>query len=307
MSDSRLKQVLDAGEFAVTAECGPPRGPDRETIVKKAALLKGVVDAVNVTDNQTSIVRMASLAASRLLVEAGLEPVMQMVCRDRNRIAMQSDFFGAVALGVPNLLCLSGDHQIFGNQSGAKNVYDIDSLQLLDTFRGIRDEGVLLGGDQVEGSAPMFLGAACNPFGDPQPFRVVRLAKKVAAGADFVQTQCIFNMAKFKTFMQQVRDRGLDQKVHILAGVIPLKSLPMAKYMAKNVSGVEIPGEIIARIKGVPKKERPQEGIKLCIEQIQELREIPGVHGIHLMAIEWEEKVAEIVEEAGVKRRLQSR
>ncbi len=300
---SRLERILDAGEFAVTAECGPPRGADGAVIKRKAALLKGAVDAVNVTDNQTSIVRMSSVAASRLLIEEGLEPVMQMVCRDRNRIALQSDFFGAVALGIPNLLCLSGDHQTFGNQKDAKNVFDIDSIQLVDALRSIRDDGALLGGEAVEGAAPMFLGAACNPFSDPEKFRVVRLAKKVAAGAGFIQTQCVFNVEKFRRFMAQVQDRGLDQKTHILAGVIPLKSLPMAKYMAKNVSGVEIPDAVIDRLKGVPKKDRAEEGLRMCVELIQELREISGVHGIHLMAIEWEEKVAGIVEAAGLSPR----
>ncbi len=297
---SRLASLLKRGEFVITGECGPPRGPDIEMVKKKAGYLKGYLDAVNVTDNQTSIVRMSSMAASRILLEEGIEPVMQMVCRDRNRIAMQSDLFGASALGIRNLLCLSGDHQSFGNQSGAKNVYDIDSIQLLDTFRTARDEGVVLGGDKVEGDVDMFLGAACNPFGDPFDFRVIRLEKKVQAGAGFVQTQCIFNMDKFKEFMKRVRDKGIHEKVHILAGVIPLKSLPMTKYMATKVSGVEIPDAIVDRIKDAPKEKRAEEGIRLAVEQIQELREIEGVHGIHLMAIEWEERVPEIVKAAGL-------
>jgi methylenetetrahydrofolate reductase (NADPH) len=297
---SHLETLLKRGEFVVTGECGPPRGPDVEVIKKKAGYLKGYLDAVNVTDNQTSIVRMSSVAASRLLIEEGLEPVMQMVCRDRNRIAMQSDLFGASALGIRNLLCLSGDHQQFGNQPGAKNVYDMDSIQLLDTFRTIRDEGTVLGGDKVDGKVDMFFGAACNPFGDPFDFRVIRLEKKVTAGAGFIQTQCIFNMDKFKEFMKRVCDKGLHEKVHILAGVIPLKSLPMTKYMASRVSGVEIPDAVVDRIKDTPKEKRAEEGIKLAVEQIQELREIEGVHGIHLMAIEWEEKVPDIVKSAGL-------
>ena len=300
---SHLQELLSKGTFVVTGECGPPRGPDTDVLKKKASYLKGYLDAVNVTDNQTSIVRMSSVAASRILLEEGLEPVMQMVCRDRNRIAMQSDLFGASALGIKNLLCLSGDHQQFGNQPGAKNVYDMDSIQLLDTFRTIRDEGTVLGGDKVEGSVDMFYGAACNPFGDPFDFRVLRLEKKALAGAGFVQTQCIFNMEKFKEFMKRVRDKGLHEKVHILAGVIPLKSLPMTKYMASKVSGVEIPDAIVKRIKDAPKPQRAAEGIKLAVEQIQELREIEGVHGIHLMAIEWEERVPEIVEAAGMSPR----
>lgn len=297
---SRLRTLLNRGEFVITGECGPPRGPDCSVVQKKAGWLKGVLDGVNVTDNQTSIVRMSSVAASKLLLDEGLEPVMQMVCRDRNRIAIQSDIFGASALGIRNLLCLSGDHQRFGNQQGAKNVFDVDSIQLLQICRQIRDEGTILGGDAVEGNVDLFLGAASNPFGDPFEARVIRLEKKILAGADFIQTQCIFNMEKFKKFMKIVQERGLHERVHILAGVIPLKSLPMAKYMAKNVSGVDIPETIIKRLKGVPKKERPTEGIKIAIEQIAELKAIEGVHGIHLMAIEWEEMVPQIVEAAGL-------
>jgi methylenetetrahydrofolate reductase (NADPH) len=223
-----------------------------------------------------------------------------MVCRDRNRIAMQSDVFGAYALGIRNMLCLSGDHQKFGNQPGAKNVYDVDSIQLIDMVRSMRDEGKLQSGDDIDGVPRMFIGAAANPFGDPFAFRVIRLAKKITAGVDFIQTQCIYNMEKFKAWMGQVVDQGLDQMVHILAGVTPLKSLGMARYMASNVSGIEVPDAFINRIKGVTKEHRAQEGIRICIEQIQQLREIPGVHGIHLMAIEWEHKVAEIVKGAGL-------
>ncbi|MBM4319627.1 MAG: methylenetetrahydrofolate reductase, partial [Deltaproteobacteria bacterium] len=299
-SGSRLEAILEQGLFAVTGECGPPRGTDVGIVRKKAAHLRGFVDAVNVTDNQTSIVRMSSIAASKILLDEGLEPVMQMVCRDRNRIAMQSDLFGASALGIRNMLCLSGDHQKFGNHPGAKNVYDVDSIQLIGIVRTLRDEGKLQSGDEVQGRPPMFIGAAENPFADPFDFRVIRLAKKVAAGVDFIQTQCIYDMGKFKRFMQQVVDRGLDEKVHILAGVTPLKSLAMANYMARNVSGIEIPPELIERIKAAPKEKRSDEGIRICVEQIQELRELPGIHGIHLMAIEWEEKVAEIVRAAGL-------
>jgi len=299
-SDSRLQRLLQAGQFVVTGECGPPKGADVDKVKQKAEFLIGHVDAVNVTDNQTAIVRMSSIGASALLVQMGLEPVMQMVCRDRNRIAMQSDIFGAYALGIRNILCLSGDHQKFGNHAGAKNVYDVDSIQLIDMVRRMRDEGKVASGDEIDGAPRMFIGAAANPFGDPFAFRVTRLAKKIAAGVDFIQTQCIYNMDKFKTWMCQVVDQGLDQKVHILAGVTPLKSLGMARYMANNVSGIEVPEALIKRIKGVPKEKRAREGIQICIEQIQQLREISGVRGIHLMAIEWEKKVPEIVEEAGL-------
>lgn len=304
---SRLQQSLNSGDFTVTAELGPPRGTDVEVIRKKASCLKDCVDAVNVTDNQTSIVRMSSVAVSRLLLEEGVEPVMQMVCRDRNRIAMQSDIVGACALGVRNLLCLTGDHQIFGNQPGAKNVFDLDSVQLLYTARMMRDQGRFLGNDEIEGEVPLFLGAASNPFADPFEHRVVRLRKKIAAGADFIQTQCVFNIDKFKRFMHMAHEEGLLEKVHVLAGVIPLKSLGMAKFMAKRVAGVDIPLGILKRLRAKPKEERAQEGISLCVEQIEQLREIPGVRGIHLMAIEWEHKVPEIIELAGLLPRPRAR
>jgi len=299
-SASRLEMLLEKGQFVVTSECGPPRGSDPEIIKKKAELLKDVVDAINVTDNQTSVVRMSSMASCALLKQMGLEPILQMVCRDRNRIALQSDILGAAALGINNVLCLSGDHQCFGDNPQAKNVYDLDSIQLIQTFKQMRDEGTFLGGDPIKGQPQIFIGAAANPFADPFEFRVVRLAKKAAAGVDFVQTQCIYNMDKFEKWMEMVRDRGLDEKVHILAGVTPFKSVGMANYMKNKVPGMDVPDELIDRLKAVPKENRQEEGIKICVESIQRLREMKGVHGVHIMAIEWEEKVREIVEGAGL-------
>jgi len=296
---SNLEKILTAGHFAVTAELGPPKGPDVGVIQKKAEFLRGVVDAVNVTDNQTAIVRMSSIATCAIVKQLGLEPVMQMVCRDRNRIAMQSDIFGAVALGIKNILCLTGDHHTFGNQVNAKNVHDLDSIQLINMVRTMREEGTLLGGeDKIEGEVKMFIGGAANPFADPFEFRAIRVAKKVEAGVDFIQTQCIYDMDRFKEWMKMIRDLGVHEKIHILAGVTPLKSAGMARYMAKNVSGIIIPEAIIDRMAKAQKG--AEEGIKICIEQIQELREIEGVHGIHIMAIEWEHMVRRIVEEAGL-------
>jgi methylenetetrahydrofolate reductase (NADPH) len=296
---SHLESILEKGLFAVTGELGPPKGNNLEVIKKKVDLLRGYVDAVNVTDNQTAIVRMSSIATSSHLVRMGLEPVMQMVTRDRNRIAIQSDIFGATSLGIRNMLCLTGDHHTFGNQVDAKNVHDLDSVQLIDCVRTLRDKGTLLGGEEkIDGEVKLFIGAAENPFGDPFEFRAVRLGKKVAAGVDFIQTQCIYDMNRFKEWMKMVRDRGLHEKVHILAGVTPLKSGGMARYMAKNVSGIIIPDEIIDRIVKAPKP--AEEGIKFCVEQIQELREIEGVHGVHIMAIEWEQMISRITETAGL-------
>lgn len=299
-SNSPLEKILEQKEFAVTSECGPPRGADPEVIRKKGELLKGVVDAVNVTDNQTSVVRMSSFSSCVILKQMGLNPVLQMVTRDRNRIAIQSDILGAAALGISNMLCLSGDHQKFGDHSSAKNVYDLDSIHLIQTVKHMRDEGKFLGGDEIKGAPRLFIGAAANPFADPFEFRVIRLAKKAAAGAQFIQTQCIYNLERFKKWMELVRNRGLHEKVHILGGVTPLKSLGMANYMKKMVPGMDVPDELIARMKGVPKEKMAEEGIKICVETIQQLREIEGVHGVHVMAIEWEEMVPRIVKEAGL-------
>jgi methylenetetrahydrofolate reductase (NADPH) len=300
MNSSKLKQVLSRGQFAVTAEVGPPRGANVEVVQEKASYLKSYVDAINVTDNQTAIVRMSSIAACTHLCQMDLEPVMQMVTRDRNRIALQSDIMGAYSLGIRNILCLSGDHQTFGSQPGAMNVFDIDSTHLIHTVRVMRDEGKDMSGYELNGAPQMFIGAAENPFADPFEFRIIRLAKKVAAGADFIQTQCVYDMQRFKEWMRLAAEQGLTEKVHILAGVTPLKSARMAKYMATKVSGITIPEAVLKRMEGTPKEKMAEEGIKICLETIQQLREIKGVHGLHIMAIEWEEKVPEIVKAAGL-------
>jgi len=300
MSRGKLEKTLGEGKFAVTAEIGPPRGANAEVIRQKAGLLKGCVDAVNVTDNQTAIVRMSSISACAHVVQMGMEPVMQMVTRDRNRIALQSDIMGAYSLGIRNMLCLSGDHQTFGSQPGAMNVFDIDSVHLIHTVKTMRDEGKDMSGYELNVAPRMFIGAAENPFADPFEYRVIRLAKKVAAGVDFIQTQCVYDLVRFKEWMKQARERGLTEKVYILAGVTPLKSARMAKYMASKVAGIMIPEQMIRRMEGAAKETAAAEGIKICLETIQELREIPGLAGIHIMAIEWEEKVAEIVKDAGL-------
>ncbi len=296
---SNLEKVLTAGHFALTSELGPPKGNDVAIIQKKVDFLRGNVDAVNVTDNQTAIVRMASMAACSFVKEMGMEPVMQMVCRDRNRIAMQSDIMGATALGIHNLVCLTGDHHTFGNQVHAKNVHDLDSVTLIDMVRTMRDNQTLMGGEEkIDGEIKMFIGGAANPFADPFEFRALRLAKKATAGVDFIQTQCIYDMDRFREWMKMVRDLGVHEKVYILAGVTPLKSAGMARYMAKNVAGIIIPDKLIDRMAKAEKG--ADEGIKICVEQIQELREMEGVHGIHIMAIEWEHMVGRIAEAAGL-------
>jgi methylenetetrahydrofolate reductase (NADPH) len=299
-SGSNLEKVLKAGHFAFTGECGPPKGANVEHLKEKVAHLKGVVDAVNVTDNQTAVVRMSSWAASTIMVQEGVEPNFQMVCRDRNRLAMMSDILGVSAMGVRNMLCLSGDHQRFGNHPQAKNVFDIDSMQLIALAKQMRDDGTFMNDEEIDVPPKLFIGAASNPFAEPHEFRVYRLAKKITAGAEFIQTQCIYNMDRFREFMKQAVDMGLTEKCSILAGVTPMKSVGMAKYMAKMVPGMDVPDPLIQRLQGAGKGKVAEEGIRFALEQIQEFQEMEGVAGVHLMAIEWEHRVPEIAERAGM-------
>ena len=297
---SNLEKLLTSGHFAATGELGPPKSADPQVIELKANQLKGYVDAVNITDNQTAIVRMSSISVGTMLLRFGLEPTIQMTCRDRNRLAIQADLLGASALGMKNLLCLTGDHQSFGNHGTARGCYDLDSIQLLAMVKAMRDDKLFACGEEIKVEPRFFIGAAANPFADPFEYRPLRLAKKIAAGADFVQTQLIYNVPKFKDYMKRVRDLGLHEKCHILAGVGPIKSVGMARYMQKSVPGMDVPEEIITRLKGVPKDKRRQEGIKQCADMIREMREIPGVAGVHVMAIEWEEATSQILEFAGL-------
>jgi len=311
IAGSNLERVLRSGHFCVTGELGPPTSANRDVIEEKAQHLKGNVDSVNITDNQTAVVRMSSIAVGAMLLELGIEPNVQMTARDRNRIAIQSDLLGASALGVKNLLCLTGDHQSFGNHPMAKNVFDMDSIGMLMMVKAMSEEGVTQSGDKMDVPPHFFLGAAANPFADPFEFRPYRLAKKVKAGANFVQTQLIYNVPKFAEYMKRVGDLGVLDDVYILAGVGPIKSLGAARYMATKVPGMDVPDEIVARmsdaVKGIPSEKKKarraawqEEGIKICVEIIQQVREIPGVAGVHIMAIEWEEAVPTIVEKAGL-------
>lgn len=311
-SGSNLEGVLAAGHFAVTGELGPPRSINKEFITKRIDMMKDHVDAANLTDNQTGIVRLSSIATGILLAQNGLEPVIQMTCRDRNRLAIQSDLMGANIHGVQNVLCLSGDHQSFGNHPGAKNVHDVDSMQLIRMVRDMRDENRFQCGEEIKGGGPrLFIGAAASPFSSPIEHRPLRLAKKVIAGADFVQTQMIFDMGQFREYMKRVVDLGLHEKVSILAGLGPLKSTPMAKFLNDQVPGIVVPDDCMRRmegaVKGVDSDDKiamrdawRAEGIKLCVEQIQEVQEIEGVAGVHIMAILWEAAIAPIVEAAGL-------
>lgn len=316
-SGSNLEKVLKGGYFAVTGELGPPQNADANHIRQKAGYLRGIVDAVNITDNQTAVVRMSSIGAALIAIQEGLEPVMQMTCRDRNRLAMQADFLSAYAHGVRNMLALSGDHQSFGNHPTAKNVHDIDSMQLIRMLHDLRDEKKFQCGDAIKGQEPrFFIGAAAAPDAGPTEWRPYRLAKKAAAGADFVQTQLVYNIETFTKYMEEVRRLGLHEKIAILVGVGPLKGPGMARYMKDSVPGISMPDHIIDRMTnaaaGIPPEEKSarseawrNEGIKICIELIQQVKEIEGVAGVHVMAIEWEEAVHSIVEGAGLLPRPQ--
>lgn len=297
---SKLHKILDSGQFAVTAEIGPPKHASAHGVRHHAQMLKEHVDATNITDCQTAIVRMSSIAAGVHILDCGIEPIVQMTCRDRNRIAMQSDLMGAYSLGMRNVLCLSGDHQKFGNHPTSKNVYDVDSMQLIQLLRRMRDEKKFFSGEEIKEHEPrFFIGAVANPFADPFEFRVDRLEKKVEAGAEFIQTQCIFDMERFERFMEMVRERGIDQRVHILAGITPLKGWRAAKYLQTGVSGMLVPDSLVERLKNAEDPKR--EGVEVAIEQIKYIKEkVKGVHGVHIMAIAWEEVVPEIVERTGL-------
>lgn len=295
---TNLEKVLQSGKFAVTAEAGPPKGTSAGSVQKKGEALRHCCDAVNITDNQTAIVRMSSLAGCIILKQQGIEPVMQMVVRDRNRLALQSDILGAVAHGIGNFLCLSGDHQKFGNHPTARGVFDIDSIQLIQTLKMMRDEKKFLSGDDISGEVPLFIGAAANPFADPFEYRVNRLAKKIKAGVDFIQTQAVYDVARFTRWMEMVTERDLDKQVHILAGVIPIKSAGMLRYMKNNVPGIMVPDEVVTRM--AEAENAKEEGVRIIIEIVEQLKVIPGVHGVHIMAVGWEDIVPEIVEKIGL-------
>ena len=297
-SGTNLEKVLTEGHFAVTSELGPPKGTSADFVRRHAEVLKSHVDAANITDNQTAVVRMSSVAASSIIKQMGLDPVMQMTCRDRNRIAMQSEILGAVALDIGNLLCLSGDHQKFGNHPEAKNVHDIDSMQLIQMAKRMRDEDQFLSGDKVSGGVRLFIGAAANPFADPFEFRPLRLEKKVRAGSDFIQTQGVFDVERFARYMELVCERGLHEQTYILAGIIPMKSAGMARYMRDYVAGLTVTDELVKRMEDA--EDAKEEGVKIAVELIEQLREIEGVKGVHIMAVAWESIVPVIVERAGL-------
>ena len=296
---SNLQRILSEGKFAITAEIGPPKGSDPNKIKNKAEIVRGYADSFNITDNQTAVVRLSSFGGSVILLREGLEPIMQFTCRDRNRIALQSDVLGAASIGVKNMLFLTGDHQSFGNHPGSRGVYDLDSIQLIKIVHGMRDDGVFQSGDKIlSGNPDIFIGAAANPFADPYEIRVDRLEKKILAGTDFIQTQSVFNLDKFNIWMDEIRSRGLDNKVHILAGITPLKSLKMTERMKFFVPGVDIPDDIYYRMKN--SNDPLNEGRGIAQGLIDQIKKIKGIHGIHITALFWEDIIPNLVKESGL-------
>jgi len=300
-SGSNLERLLRAGHFAVCGEMSPPQSADSSSIAKKCGYFKGYVDAVNLTDNQTAIVRMSSVMSSYYVLQCGVEPIMQMTCRDRNRLAIQSDILGACSAGIKNILCLTGDHMKFGNHPEAKPVFDLDAVQLIQMVKKMRDEKQFLSGDEIKQEPKVFIGGAANPFGEPFEMRVLNLAKKIDAGADFIQTQPVFDLARFQKWMDAVREEGLDKEVFILAGVMPVRSAKALHYMKESVPGMRISDDYIKRMEAITDKEAAmEEGVKIAVEIISEVRQMPGVAGVHIMPVMWESITPRIVEQAGL-------
>jgi 5,10-methylenetetrahydrofolate reductase len=296
-SGSRLERILTSRGFAVTAEIAPPASSDPAEIRGHAALYRGVVDACNITDGQRALVRISSMAAAKIALDEGVEPIMQMVSRDRNRIALQADLLGAAVLGIRNVLCLWGDPPTAGNEKDAKGVFDLNTEEMISTFRTLRDTGVLRGGDKVAQPPKVFIGAAADPFRGSKEESFGKLRGKVTAGADFVQTQGVFDVDAFEEWMRLVRKEWLHDKVYILAGVIPLKSAKMARFMVEKLGAV-VPKHIMDRMERAPNPR--SEGVSIAVRTIKALKKVEGVHGVHLMPIGWEDVVPEVVKEAGL-------
>ena len=299
-SGSRLEEILESGKFAVTGEAGPPKGSLPDGMRKKGELLKSSCDAINVTDNQAAVVRMSSLAGCLLLMQTGAEPVLQMVVRDRNRLALQSDILGAAALGIRNVLCLAGDHQRLGNHPTAAGAYDVDPIQLIQMIKTLRDDHRVESGETISGDVPLYIGTVAHPFADPLELHMITLAKKIRAGADFIQTQAIYELPRFIAWMDKVREQGLHEKAHILASVLPIKSVEMARRM-REVPGMRLPDDLVQRMERAA--DAKAEGIRICVEVIEQLKRVPGVHGIHIMAVASEDAVPGIVKAAGLSPR----
>lgn len=300
IEETHLQQALSRGQFVVTCELTPPRGVETGRLLEIAGSLKDKVDAVNINDNPNANVRLSSLVFSKILLDAGLEPILEQAMRDRNRLALQSDLLGAAAMGIRNVLCLTGDHPSKGDHPGAGKVFDLDSSQWIEAVKRIRDEGILMNGKKISGRPQFFIGAVANPFMENQDLHIIRLQNKVTAGADFIQTQPVFNLDAFRNWMAKVGETGLADRVPILAGVAALKSFRLAEYLRDRVSGFNIPGEIMNRLKSVPEDRQQAEGLGICVEQIKSLQQTKGVKGVHIMSIGSEEQISGIIERAGL-------
>jgi methylenetetrahydrofolate reductase (NADPH) len=300
IAETRLQKSLSEGRFALTCELTPPRGVEFGGLSDLADRLKGKIDAVNVNDNPNSNVRMSSLVFSRLLLDSGLEPIFEQSMRDRNRLALQSDLLGAAALGIKNVLCMSGDHPSKGDHPQAKMVFDLDSSQWIEAVKRIRDQGILMNGKKISGQPKFFIGAVANPFLKNSDLHLIRFQNKIAAGADFIQTQPVFDLEAFKQWMAKLEDAGLINRVPIIAGVAALKSFKLAQYLKERVSGFKIPDDVMDRLKSIPEGQQESEGLRICVERIKALQQIKGVKGVHIMSIGNEEKIPEIVEQTGL-------
>jgi len=299
MNVSVLETLLNQGSFVVTAEIGPPKGSDTTLFSQKAALIKDFADAFNVTDNQTAVVRLSSFSGSLLIKQIGMEPILQMSCRDRNRIALQSDILGASALGIHNILFVTGDHQIMGNHPQSKGVFDIDSIQLIHIAKRLSKDGYFQNGEEVKRGKPtVFIGGVSNPFASPQSYRVNRLEKKAQAGAQFIQTQSVFNLERFAVFMDMVYEQGLHKDLFILAGITPIKSEKMLNRMKYHVPGVDIPDNIYNRLMNA--SDFQHESLIITLDMIKEIQRLKGVSGIHITALFWEDIIPKIIKEAGL-------
>lgn len=305
-NESNLELLLKQGEFVVCGEMSPPQGADKASILKKCGYFKGAVDAVNLTDNQTAIVRMSSAMSSVFAIEGGCEPIMQVTCRDRNRLAQQSDILGAYAAGVRNVLALTGDYMSFGNHPEAKGAFDLDSVQLIRTLADM-NEGKFMSGDEIKPPPKLFIGGAANPFAEPFDLRIIRLGKKIAAGAHFIQTQPVFDIPRFEKWMSAVRDEGYDEQVYVLAGVMPVRSVRALIHMRDNVPGSLISDEYIKRMEAVKddKEQSAEAGVAMAVEIMKQVKEIKGVRGLHIMPVMWESITPRLVEEAGLLPRPQ--
>jgi methylenetetrahydrofolate reductase (NADPH) len=300
-SASRLAAVLEAGHFALTLEIAPPVGPNRGAIERQIELLRGHADAFNVTDNQSARVHVSSFAVSAMVKQAGLDPILQVTCRDRNRIGIQSDLLGASVFGITNVLALSGDAPIWGDHPQARGVFEIDSVNLVRLLRMMRDDGVLENGARIPKLAPnFFIGAAANPFAPPHDFRPVRLAKKIAAGAQFIQTQLVYNVPRFREYMKRVVDMGLHEKTAVLAGVGPIRSARAAEFMRDNVAGMDVPDAVVRRLEGLDKEKAAEEGVQICVEIASEVMQMEGVRGLHVMAVGWHSILPELIDRLGL-------